>query len=73
MQSSIWIGTPIARGALARDELPNYRKNMGQQHRVRTKQKRRKAYLKRKKATRKPVRREPSKPRIRKEPAPAAE
>ena len=51
---------------VARFSLPPYRRDMGQQHRVRTKRKRRAAYLDRKKvaaaAKAPPVRREPPKP-----------
>ena len=41
---------------------------MGQQHRVRAKRKRRRAYLERKKASFRATRREPAKPRAKKEP-----
>jgi hypothetical protein len=48
---------------VARRSLPSYRRDMGQQHRVRTKRRRRAAYLDRKKVAAKaaPVRREPPK------------
>jgi len=46
---------------------------VGQQHRVRAKRKRRKAYLRRKKAALKGARREPPKPKAKKEPATAPE
>jgi hypothetical protein len=44
---------------------------MGQQHRVRTKRKRRKTYLRRKKASVRATRREPAKPKAKKQPVPA--
>lgn len=51
---------------VARFSLPSYRRDMGQQHRMRTKRKRRAAYLDRKKAAAAakapPVRRETPKP-----------
>jgi len=46
---------------------------VGQQHRVRAKRKRRKAYLQRKKTSLKVARREPPKPKAKKEPATAPE
>jgi hypothetical protein len=65
---------------IARFSLPSYRRDMGQQHRVRTKRKRRTAYLDRKKAAAAakaaPARREPPKPaktKAKKQPAAAAE
>jgi len=44
---------------------------MGQQHRVRSKRKRRKAYLRRKKTSIRATRREPAKPRGKKQAVPA--
>jgi hypothetical protein len=55
---------------LARGALPSYNKSVGQQHRVRSKRKRRKAYLKRKKKTSRSKERESAKTRSKKEPAP---
>jgi hypothetical protein len=46
---------------------------MGQQHRVRAKRKRRKAYLQRKKASLRSARREPSKSKAKKQTAATAE
>ena len=64
---------------VARFLVPSYRRDMGQQHRVRTKRKRRTAYLDRKKATAAakapPVRREtpkPAKAKAKKQTAPPA-
>jgi hypothetical protein len=57
---------------LAHGVLPSYNKRVGQQHRVRSKRKRRKAYLKRKKKTLRSKQRESAKSRSRKEPPPAA-
>jgi hypothetical protein len=42
---------------------------MGQQHRVRVKRKRRKAYLKRKRVAFRGARRDPAKPKAKKQPA----
>jgi hypothetical protein len=56
---------------LARGVLPSYNKRVGQQHRVRSKRKRRKAYLKRKKKTLRSKQRESPKLRSKKEPPPA--
>jgi hypothetical protein len=56
---------------LAHEVLRPYNKSVGQQHRVRTKRTRRKAYLKRKKKTLRSKRRESSKPRAKKEPTAA--
>jgi hypothetical protein len=56
---------------LAHGALPSYNKSVGQQHRVRSKRKRRKAYLKRKKKTSRSKRRESAKTRSKKEPAAA--
>ena len=44
------------------------RRSMGQQHRTRAKRRRRRAYLQRKKASFRSARREPAKPRAKKEP-----
>src|SRR6266403_168830 len=52
--------------------ISTYRRNMGQQHRVRAKRKRRRAYLERKKASLKSARRETSKPKPKKQAAAAA-
>jgi hypothetical protein len=68
MQSRICV---FARHLLAREVLPAYNKSVGQQHRVRSKRKRRKAYLKRKRKTLRSKRRESPKQRSKKEPAPA--
>jgi hypothetical protein len=48
-------------------DLSTYRGVMGQQHRVRTKRRRRRAYLQRKKAALHAIRREPAKPRAKKQ------
>ena len=64
MRPSVFAGVRAFR--VARLLLPSYRRDMGQQYRVRTKRKRRTAYLDRKKAAAAakapPVRREPPKP-----------
>jgi hypothetical protein len=60
------------RDACAR-QISLYKKSVGQQHRVRAKRKRRKAYLKRKKKAMRSKRRESAKTRGKKEPAAAAE
>jgi len=57
--------------SLAPNWLCPYKTSVGQQHRVRAKRKRRNAYLKRKKAATKSMRREASKAKSRKQPAPA--
>jgi hypothetical protein len=68
MQSSILLCSRVT--LLARDALHTYNKSVGQQHRVRSKRKRRKAYLKRKKKTLRSKQRESPKQRSKKEPAP---
>lgn len=52
-------------------QISPYNKSVGQQHRARSKRKRRKAYLKRKKKATRSKRRESPKPRGKKEPAAA--
>jgi hypothetical protein len=66
MQS--WISC-IPCHLLAHSVLRPYNKGVGQQHRVRAKRKRRRAYLKRKKKTLRSKQRESPKQRSKKEPA----
>jgi len=72
MQTPIWIFR--ARFALNETQiqiacldLSTYRGGMGQQHRVRTKRKRRRAYLQRKKAALRASHREPAKSKAKKQ------
>ena len=74
MQTPIWdlqarFALNEARIQIACLDLSTYRGAMGQQHRVRTKRKRRKAYLQRKKAALHASHREPAKSRAKKQPA----
>ncbi|PYL52923.1 MAG: hypothetical protein DMF29_09850 [Verrucomicrobia bacterium] len=66
MQSWI-LSIPVT--LLADRVLRSYSKSVGQQHRVRSKRKRRQAYLKRKKKTTRSKQRESPRQRSRKEPA----
>jgi len=74
MQPPIWIfrldsTLNETRIQIACLDLSTYRGAMGQQHRVRTKRKRRRAYLQRKKAAHRASHREPAKSRAKKQPA----
>jgi len=64
-----WFALSETRIQIACLDLSTYRGAMGQQHRVRTKRKRRKAYLQRKKAALHASHREPAKSRAKKQPA----
>ncbi len=73
MQIPIWdfqarFALNDARIQIASLDLSTYRSAMGQQHRVRTKRRRRRAYLQRKKASVRASHREPAKPRAKKQP-----
>jgi len=71
MQSRIYHRHSPERRALAVNKFRRYKERVSQQHRVRAKRKRRKAYLKRKKAAMKLMERESPKARGRKQLAPA--
>jgi hypothetical protein len=57
-----------ARIQIAFPNVSTDRRTMGQQHRTRAKRRRRRAYLQRKKTSLRSTRREPAKPRAKKEP-----
>jgi hypothetical protein len=62
------MGRSEARIQIAFPGVSTDRRSMGQQHRTRAKRRRRKAYLQRKKTSLRSARREPAKPRAKKEP-----